>query len=740
MLNRHYRRLFTGSLTAAALCLGVAYPAFAEDCTGILPAADCTLDENTTAPLTIDNGVTLFTSGSITIDHDIDGSAVVGDGIISTTGAGDTITQTGDIGSTTAIDQLVINGDDIWITSGSIVTDNSGLDIDLGTGDGGEELRFLSGGSVIGEIDGHSLDFVTFGADGNGGTYDVLGQIESVGVVLNSGNLTLNGTVGGGVPISSLTVNSGTTLNMNANVTSNGALDIDGAVNIAAGRRLSGDSYVSDADGATYTMGVAVNDGVTSNASIAVASGGPVDMSNDTVYISVGDTSEPLSAQTVNALISGNGGATVLPTLVDTSYMYDFTLQQDADDIDLIIAVRSLDDLTSNRNNNVMAAVILEDFADSTNSAINRIQSLLGNDPNSNAFNERLESLMPVLDEGYADVSRSLVRQTQSSIEQRLIHNRYFEAERQALLKPETVFISGEKNMKSGEVKRHDLDVVEAYKGTIWGTTFYDGGGKSGKDVDGHSFGTAGMIAGFEVPEVRDDLIFGGAVTLAKGSVKSKNANSANTDITSVGVSLYGGQTIYEDTLFSAILSYMHGENDTTRHNVGGIASNIFESSFKSEQLSMKTVLSRNFLRDDLNIRPRVYMSYDYISSDSFFESPLENRLKLRTRYSSLQKLAAGFGVDVGKYYMLKNGMLVYPNAHISYDLAMINDRLKAVSTINSTDVTLHGDDPSDHNLNLGMNVTVQQENQLHYNTGYLMHYDGDDYDHSVSMNLVYDF
>ncbi len=740
MLKSKYKRIITGPMTAVALCLSVVNPALAEDCTGTLPTADCTLDENTTAPLTIDNGVTLFTSGSINIDHNIDGSTAAGDGTISTTGAGDTITQTGDIGSDIAIDQLIINGDDIWITSGSIITDNSGSDIDLGTGDGGEELRLLSGGSVIGEIDGHGLDIVTFGADGNGGSFDVLGQIESVGVVLNSGELTLNGTVGGGVPVSSLTTNVGTTLNMNSSVTSSGALDIDGAVNIAAGRRLSGDTYVSDANGATYTLGIAVDGGSTSNAGITIASGGPVDMSNDTVYISIGEISEPLTAQTVDALIAGNGGATVLPTLVDTSYMYDFSLVQDANDVDLIIAVRSLDTLTTSENNNVMAAVILEDFAASTEGAINRIQSLLGNDSTQSAFNERLESLMPVLDGGFADVSRSLVRKTEHSVEQRLINNRYFKNDRKALLKPETVFVSGEENMRSGEVTRHDLAAVEPYKGNVWGTTFFDVGGKSGDQVDGHSYNVTGLVAGVDFPEVRDDLVIGGALTLAKGNVKSKNANSASTDIDSVGVSIYGGQTINDDTLFSAILSYMHGNNDVTRHNVGGIASKDLDSSFKSEQLAVKTVLSRLIKRNDLNIRPRVYVSYDYISTDNFFEEPLSDGLKLRTKYGSLQKLVAGFGVEVGKYYNLKNGMLVYPSAHASYDLALMNDRLKAVSTLAGQDITLQGDDPSNHNLNMGLNVTVQKEDKLHYNAGYLVNYDGDEYDHSVSVNLAYDF
>ncbi|MGH1403968.1 MAG: autotransporter domain-containing protein [Alphaproteobacteria bacterium] len=738
---RYKRILLAGTVFTALALQGGVNPAWAEDCTGTLPGADCTLDENTTDELAIDNGVTLFVSGSISLDHDIDGSTLVGDGTISSAGGGNTITQNADIGSNIGIEQLTIDGDDIWVTSGAINTDNDGSDIDLGSGDGGEELHFLSGSSFVGEIDGHSGDIVNFGADGNGGDFQTISQIEGVSVVLTSGNLTFNSAVGSGVAIGDLTVNNGTTLTMNSSVTSTGALDVDGTVSIASGRTLSTDTYVVDGDAAEFRIGVARTSGTMDSGSIVVASGGPVDFSSDTFVIEVDDGSQILQDGTVLTIVSGNGGTTVLPSFTDTSYVYNFLLQQNGDNIDLVVAVRDIDDLTSSPNNNAIGTIIFEDFAESETSAINTVQSLLGNDSSRAAFNERLESLLPVLDGGYASASNAVVGQMQRAVYGRTNLDRHFQGERQKhLSRGEVVFASGKKNLRTGETKKHELASVDAYKADIWGQVFYEKGNQRNDDVDGHSRDTAGIVVGADMLDLDGDLLLGGAITIGSSTIDSDNSNSAKTDVDSLGFSFYGGKRIMRDALFSAVVSYVYNDNTTARYDVGGIAGNTARGKFKSEHISLKSAVSRYYaLKNNMHIKPRVYAGYDYLSADQYRERGVSG-LNLDVSYGSLNRLVTGVGADAGWFYELKNGALLSPGAHLSYEYAILADRLESDTIIDGEQFVVAGNDASRHTLNAGLNVQLQQNDYLHFDAGYALGLSEQQDNHALSAKMVYDF
>ncbi len=738
----HYKRiLLAGTVFAVFSLQGGMRPVWAEDCTGTLPGADCTLDEDTTAPLEIDNGVTLFVSGSVNLDHDIDGSTLVGDGTISSVGGGNTITQNADIGANIGIDQLNIDGDDIWVTSGAINTNNDGSDIDLGAADGGEEIHFLSGSSFIGEIDGNNGDIVNFGADGNGGDFQTISQIEGVGIVLTSGNLTVNSAIGSGVAIGDLTVNNGTTLTMNSSITSAGALDVDGTVSIASGRTLSADTYVADGDDAEFRIGVSRNAGTMDAGSIVIASGGPVDFSSDAFVIEVDSGSQILQDGSVLTIVSGNGGATALPSFTDTSYVYNFLLQQNGDNIDLVVAVRDIDDLTNSPNNNVIGTIIFEDFADSETGAINMVQSLLGNDANSAAFNERLESLLPVLDGGYAAASQSMVGQMQNAIHGRTVLDRYFQDSRgKHRSGGEVVFASGRKNLRTGETKKHELASVGTYQADIWGQVFYESGNQRDDDVDGYSRGTAGIVIGADMVDLNDDLLLGGAITIGSSTIDSDNSNSAKTDVDSLGFSFYGGKRIMRDALFNAVVSYVYNDNTTTRYNVGGISGNTTRGKFKSEHISLKSAVSRYYaLKNNMHVKPRVYAGYDYISADQYTERGVRD-LNLDVSYRSLNRLVTGVGADAGWFYELKNGALISPGAHLSYEYALLADRIESDTVIDGEQFVVAGNDASKHTLNAGLNVQVQQNDYLHFDAGYVLGLSEEQDNHALSAKMVYDF
>lgn len=741
MLYSKYN-FITGTALTTFMCLAVSFPIKAEDCTGVLPGASCVLDEDTTAALGIDNGVTLFINGSVNLGHDIDGSNTIGDGTISSAGGGigDTITQTSDIGSRVGVDQLNIAGDDTWVTSGAINTNNDGSDIDLGAADGGEELQFISGGSFLGEIDGNAADIVNFGADGNGGNFYARTQIEAVSVVITSGSLTTNSSIGSGVGLGALTVNNDANLIMNSNVSILGALDVDGSVYISSGNTLSTDTYVVDGDNANFTLAVGVDAGATSSGTLMVGSGGPVDLSSDTVKFAVDTSSEPLQSGIVNGVVNGNGGATIMPTVVDSSYMYDFSLLQNGDDLDLVIAVRNIQSLTTSPNNNVIAKIMFNDFASSEVTAVNKVQSLLGNDSTSSSFNERLESLLPTMDSGYSVASNIFAREVQLAAQNRTVSSPIFKSARDLRLSgDEIVFLSGNKNLELGQSDSSDARTDENQSNGLWGKVFYDNTSQSKDNVDGSSINATGIIAGADMVDPSGDMMMGAAIVIGRATVNSDNANSTKTDVDSLGFSLYGGRKVMKDTLFNAILTYIHNNNDTIRSNVGGVYGQNANAKFKSEQISIKSGVSRNFvLVNNMYIRPHAFVSYDYISADKYRERGAD--LALDVSYASINSLVAGFGTDIGRFYLLENGVLLYPSAQISYGYTIAGNGLESSTTIADKNFIVAGNNPAKHNLNTGVSVKLQKDDNLQIDAEYVLGLNEYQQNHALSVKATYGF
>lgn len=407
-------------LLVSLVCfLAKVFPVSAEDCTSSLPGTDCTIDENTTAPLTIGSGIVLTTGADISINHTINGSVSDGDGTIQTNSGGVTIIQNEAIGDSTAIDSLSIGNGDSWTTYAPILTNNDGADIDLGAGDGGEAIVFNNGSSFIGVIDGNGGDNVSFGGDGMGGIIEAGGAIQSVNVNVISGILNIDDPIGNVTPISGLNIANGATLNSNSNITTSGAFDLDGFVSLDSGNVISADTYVNDADGGLFDMGINRSSGVSSSAVVNIQSGGPVDFSSDSVRFNVELGSETLVTDTLASAFIGNGGVTLAPQIIDNNYLYDFSFIQSGNNLDLSISQLPLDIAAYTNNNLNSANMVLLQMNALPDPNIQAIQNNLMNASSGEHFNGLLSSTQPPSD-GSSAVSARLVQDETS----RLIHDR----------------------------------------------------------------------------------------------------------------------------------------------------------------------------------------------------------------------------------------------------------------------------------------------------------------------------
>lgn len=744
----------SSSLAAAglALCALGVWPgafvslAYAEDCVLTLPGADCTLDENTTAPLTIDAGTNLFIGASVSIDHAIDGDDNAGDGDIETSVVAGTITQNAEIGANIAVGSLTIANDTIWNSSAAIITNNDGSDIDLGAGDGGERLNFLDGSSYSAEIDGHAGDIVDFGADGNGGSFTTGGQIESVRVVLTSGTLDVNNVLGGGVGLAALDIRDGASLVMGARVTVDGALDLDGSVRVVSGNTLSADSYVSDADAGALTLEVGRAAGATVLGNLVIG-GAPLDLGADIVEVVINPGAQVLVNETVANIIVGNGGGvTVGPgTFVENSYLYDFSLQANGNNFDLVVQRQDLESVAANKNNLSVATVVLESLAASEAPGVNEVQALLGNDVSREAFNERLESLQPTLDGGYIQASMAV-----ADIVEDLVENRMYVARRDWEVWPEeestktVVLVSGRRDLKTGQSEiSNERKRRKKGKGDVWVAAFTQSGAQDAEDtVDGVDLETAGVTVGADSGGMLNDLFFGGAVTVGGSKLHSDNANSSNTKSETRGVTLYGGRYFENGALLSGAITYLHSDNEIERYRVGGISGNTASATYTSEQISVRSGLYKTFdVADRMKLTPGFSMDFDTIVTDEFVETPgSRGELALGVDYDTVRRLSAGVHVNADWLYRLGEDVRILPTARLSYKYSAMNDAIAAKATLAGQTFEVVGIESEPHVVGAGGGATMEIAEKWLVSADYQMQLKGEYSDHSGKVNLVYEF
>lgn len=721
----------------------------AEDCTGVLPTADCTLDEDTTADLTIDAGVSLFIGTPVTIGHDIDGDNNPGDGTISTFGVGTTINQTSDIGSNIAIDELLINDDNTWTTSGAIITNNDGSDINLGVVDGGETLNFNNGASFIGEIDGNALDVVNFGADGNGGNFETGGEIESITLIITSGQLTTNSTMGTGVALNSISVADGATLNINETATTGGPLDNDGLINIASDATLAADTYVADADSGTFVINVARNGGTSSTGVLNVANGGPLDLSNDTLQIAIDPLSAVLVNETVANIVVGNTAATIGPgQFVDNSFLYDFALQANGDNFDLVITVNPINETANNFNNRQVAQLLLNNLAEVDVEGFNRIQALLGAAPTEEAFNETLESLHPTVDGGFIAASNNIVERVQDFSQKRtkilLSGTSIKKAEPK---KKYNKLISGQKDLRTGKIliaSEKPKIRVQKEKGTVWVTPFINSMSQDAlDDVDGFSGKAAGLAIGADTGRMHEDILFGLHGVIGNSSVESENANRTDTDIASLGIGAYGGVKIQQDLLLEGSVTYVRSSNDYVRYNVAGISGNNAQGNFTSEHHNIHTRISKKFGRDNgVTITPSLFANYDSVESENYKETSADLG-DLTVSPGGYSTFETGVGVDVDWQKQLEGGSVLHPSVYAEYKYDVVSDRFKTLSNFAGDETqrfVSQGPNSQKNQFNIGTSVDVDISDKMAWNAGYDFEYKDSYIDQSGYVGFVYNF
>ncbi|MCK5373653.1 MAG: autotransporter domain-containing protein [Alphaproteobacteria bacterium] len=642
--------------------------------------------------LALPDGVKAVT-GNFTNTTDGEGTITIDDG------AG-TTTIVGNLGASTShsLAALTIAGG-----TTQTVTTTGDLYVDAITFDDADVLQFL----------GTSAQTVS-------GTINAVGAgdgVITVGDGTIASDVTFSGLIGGGTNVGAMNVSAAAKARFEANVVSDGAFTNAGDTYVGDGVILEADTITN-----TGTINLEVKDGTT----LGTLEAGDIGTIADTSgTLTAGDLNFNVTGNVTTGVIqigNGNGvGVATVGTVTDNSYRYTFAVAGSTvtatDDLDVTITALAAADIgTTTTNDNVATA--LDTLADSTNTQISAIVDNFAAASTQDAANEVLEAAANTVDGAHVAAGLAVSNQTMGMTRQRL-----------------SALRAGQSGMSTG-------DQSTGLK--AWGQAFGQTATQDTRGgIDGYDSDTYGLAVGVDSENIIENGVVGIAFSYGDTDVKSKNANTTDTDVDSYQLTLYGGRDLGNDTYVNGMVGYALNNIDTTRHNVGGVAGLTAKGDFDASQFSAQAEVGRAYAYDgDMTLTPNVLVNYAHYSTDSYTETGAGGA-NLAVNNDNLNILEVGLGVDAGWLFENGDGSMVEPEIRMGARYDLIGDQVASTANFTGaagTSFQTKGFDPARTTFDIGAGVKYYNTDNWEFTADYDYEMKSDYDSHSGLVRAAYKF
>lgn len=637
-----------------------------------------------TITATLADAEAIFLSSDSDITGDIDNQ-----GTITTTGtAGAAI----DLSASTSQAITVTNSGTITgavkLASGGTYTQTAGS-VSNGSGNttllgnGGAETINLYGGTITGNIDmgSDNSDAINFG-NADGDTIAVAGTINFDDMTAAFGTTTLSGKATGvNAATSTVTVDEGATLYLDADMVNSGVRDISGTLHIAAGKEMSGTGAVTINDGGILEIDVvsATSYGKVTGAALTTTGDITVNTSGITGYIA--DNTTLSKVYDGSAALSG---FTDEATLADDSYIYKFTqVANGANDVDIVVTREHGFGDASMEGNISGVGAVLETIGDDGDDGLDSISGLLGSMTSASEVASALKTLTPDVSGAATTAAVATSNVSIGTVEGRM------------------------------EVARAEMDGQGVAAGSAslqngaWGQVFGQKQDQDTKDgVNGYQADTAGFALGFETG-LNDQTRAGLSFSYGKTDADSANAS---TDIDSYQASLYG--TYAMDKWYTeAVASYTYNDYNSKRTLFNG---SVADADYNGNQYDVRGTFGYNLGETGgIKITPFAGLAYTYLDTDEYTETGSDANLHVDNNEINILKSDLGAKFD---YPMSSNGVTYNPHVLVAWDYDFIGDETKTTSNFSSAaGVTFEskGADVARNSIRLGAGLDVMTQDNL---------------------------
>lgn len=581
-------------------------------------------------------------------------------------------------GAWSAIEDIDVNGN--TLTIGHAITG-----VDSATQDGlnvnGGNVNINSGGSVAGTIFGAGN--LVFGADDAGGSFTAGGIIEDVALFVSSGSLSTGGfAFGSAAALASVTVQSGASLSASDNITTTGALLMDGTLSIGAGDTVSAATYTDNNTG-TFSFAVSSTAGTLTSGALNLTAGA-LDLSGgETVTFSVGSGSGVLQDGDSVVFASATGGATAPASSSDTSFLYDFTIADTGTALEVTVSqANSIASSSDTANNQTVATILLTDpeLVNTTDANLLALQGAVQGASTREEFNEVLEQAQPTVDGSSVAAALTVTNNSLNLTGDRLA----------ALRNGDDVT-----GMTTGNLTQGVRSWTQAF-GAM---------GEQGRrdNIDGYEFETVGVAFGMDTENIGDDNVFGMAVSYANTDADSENASLTNTQTDSYQVTLYGEHQINNRTYVNGMAAYTLNEVSTSRRVLTATASGDFDAN----QFTARAETGRDYAYGMTTITPRLTGHWTHYDPDGYTETGAGGA-GLVVAQDAVDIAELGIGVDANWLFRNSDGSYFSPEVSIGYRYDVIGDDVQMTSRFvgGGQAFATQGFDPQQSTVDVGAGFT----------------------------------
>lgn len=528
------------------------------------------------------------------------------------------------------------NGGNNTVTvNGSTLKSNNGSIAALTFGNGNDLLTVSNSAVVSGSID--------FGTGTNTmqayGTYTTGGAISNLTNLNVSGTTNVNHTITGAV----VGVGAASTLNFN-NTNSIGALTTTGAGNTV--RFTSGTvagTTLSAAAGTNLGFTIVSNTGASTSNGKLTLSGGAANIATSSVTLTLGDTSGYIANGTSYTLITGNAGATAVTSVTNLTNsgngVYRYDLSATGNNVDVVVRRVSTSSLIEGSSYKNLANALDVLGTNSSNTMVT-VQSMIGQQASAAGVQSVIESLAPTTLDGVGAASVGFNTQTGNLVSNRLASLRSG---------------SALKGIATGDAADANHMWVEGFGSHVEQD---DHNGQRGYKSNG-----GGATFGLDTDMLVDGVTTGAAFSYAKGSVDSKAAGNASTDIDTYAGTLYGSHVLGDGTFVNAQAGLGYNKYKSSR-TISGIGT--AKGDFNGWQASAKGEVGKDFAVSGFTLTPLASLQGTYLDIDSYTETGAAGA-NLRVDPKSLSSLDFGAGAQAAYAMPLENGSVLKPTARAKY-------------------------------------------------------------------------
>ncbi len=645
---------------------------------------------------------------------DSDGFVVVGDG----TNAAE-VTFGGAIGTTNDIDGFTVSAKAIANISNDLIMASTGANGGLIV-DGTLNIDSSNGAITIDNTTNGDIDF--------NGAVNITGD-NSVGIA-STDTTTLDGTLSTvlGGTAKTLTLSSdGNHLNVGAaadtTVTAGNQIILNSTATTIGGTGRTTTLLIqktADFDPTTVAGVDAVLDADTANSVVTIATDGVlnVGISGDGLALANGDIINVIEGGATNATTSY---ATLLSNgdivLTDTGLM---DLQDNSSDASTLSVKVVYKDPTSvfGSETGADAAETLLAFDDATDELQEIRENLLTASTGEEA-QEIAEAAGPTVDGGNVVASMDVSTQVFGVTSTRL-----------ASLSGR----GGETGMAAGSMP------VGSH---FWGQVFGQSADQDHRDgVDGYESDTYGLAVGADAEAMDGAGHLGAALSYARTNVDSDNATSTETDIDSYQLTLYGDMDIVNDMYVSGMAAYAWNDNDTQRHDVGGVAGLDADGDFSAHQFSAKFELGRPYaMEGGLVLTPTAMAAYTYYNAEDYTETGA-GTANLDVEQDSVSKFDVGVGIDAQWTMQNADGSFLKPGLNAGYRYDLVGDDIQTTSTFTGGGAAFETDgmDPARSQFDVGASIQYLTTNNWDFSAQYNYEIKSDYDAHSGILRAGYKF